>query len=81
MTAACPWGGAGYFVEAPLCVIISLSALRFLMSPLPPLFPPTQPPPPLRDDGKLKQKAPTVQHTAENHSFWGAHIMWFQSKH
>lgn len=80
MTAACPWRGAGYFVEAPLYVIIFLSARRFLMCPLPPLFPPTQPTP-LRADGKLKQKAPTEQHTAENHSFWGAHIMWFQSKH
>lgn len=31
--------------SSSLCVIISLSARRFLMSPLPPLFPPTQPPP------------------------------------
>lgn len=56
-------GSGVFFVEAPLCVIISLSARRFLMSPLPPLFPPTQPPPCvlMANSNKRLQQSSTLQ--------------------
>lgn len=65
--------------SSSLCDYFSVRSALFNV-PAAPTFS-THPTTPLRADGKLKQKAPTEQRTAENHSFWGAHIMWFQSKH
>lgn len=65
--------------SSSLCDYFSVCSVLFNV-PAAPTFS-THTTTPLSADGKLKQKAPTEQHTAENHSFWGAHIMWFQSKH